>query len=270
MTVLAPYESSVQTGRDNFGRLLRAEWTKFRTVRGWVIAMIVAAALTPGIALLYHGQCGTITPQGQTIGCPGSPIGPGGEAVTDSFYFAHQTVTGNAAITVRMTSLTGEYSAGGGVAANGQPAGGFTQGIQPWSKSGIMIKASTAPGSAYAALLVTGSHGVRMQWDYTGDTAGLSGAVSESSPRWLRLVRSGDTVTGYDSADGTHWTQVDRVVLSGLPAVAQGGLFTASPGHTVTATSFGGSSSTGGHVRQHEPYRFGWRFAEGNERRRRR
>jgi ABC-type transport system involved in multi-copper enzyme maturation permease subunit len=109
-----------------------------------------------------------------------------------------------------------------------------------------MIKASTAPGSAYAALLVTGSNGVRMQWNYTGDTAGLPGAVSASSPRWLRLVRSGDTVTGYDSSDGTHWNLVNRVTLSGFPSAAQAGLFATSPGHTVTRTSFGGSSSTGG------------------------
>ena len=29
-----------------FGGLLRAEWTKFRSVRGWVIGMILAALLT--------------------------------------------------------------------------------------------------------------------------------------------------------------------------------------------------------------------------------
>lgn len=246
MTTIAPYESPVRPGRDGFGRLLRAEWTKFRTVRGWVVAMVLAALLTPGIALLYHGQCGTMTPDGQSIGCPASPLGPSGEAVTDAFYFAHQTVTGDTTITTRVTSLTGRYSSGGGFAASGNPAGGFTRGVQPWSKAGIMIKASTAPGSAYAALLVTGSNGVRMQWDFTGDTAGLAGAVSASSPRWLRLVRTGDTVTGYDSSDGTHWNLVNRVTLSGFPSAAQAGLFATSPGHTVTRTSFGGSSSTGG------------------------
>jgi ABC-type transport system involved in multi-copper enzyme maturation permease subunit len=246
MTTIAPYQSTVRPGRDGFARLLHAEWTKFRTVRGWVVAMVLAALLTPGIALLYHGQCGTVTPNGQSIGCPASPLGPAGEAVTDSFYFAHQPLTGDGTITTRMTSLTGEYSSGGGLAANGNPVGGPTRGVQPWSKAGIMIKASTAPGSAYAALLVTGSNGVRMQWNYTGDTAGLPGAVSASSPRWLRLVRSGDTVTGYDSADGTHWNLVNRVTLSGLPQTAQVGLFSTSPGHTVTRTSFGGSSSTGG------------------------
>jgi hypothetical protein len=246
MIALAPYESPVRPGRDGFGRLLRAEWTKFRTVRGWVVAMLIAALLTPGVALLYHGQCGTVTPNGQSIGCPASPTGPSGGAVTDAFYFAHQTVTGDTTITTRVTSLTGQYSSGGGLAASGNPVGGFTHGVQPWSKAGIMIKASTAPGSAYAALLVTGSNGVRMQWNFTGDTAGLAGTVSASSPRWLRLVRSGDTITGYDSADGTHWSVVNRVTLGGFPSAAQAGLFATSPGHTVTRTSLGGSSSTGG------------------------
>jgi ABC-type transport system involved in multi-copper enzyme maturation permease subunit len=78
-------------------------------------------------------------------------------------------------------------------------------------------------------MMVTGGHGMRMQADYTRDTAGLPGPVSAAAPRWLRLTRSGDTVTGYDSADGRHWAQVGAAVLAGLPAVAQAGLFAASP-----------------------------------------
>ena len=44
--VMTPYRSSQQPGRDGFAQLLRAEWTKFRTVRGWVIGMVAAAGLT--------------------------------------------------------------------------------------------------------------------------------------------------------------------------------------------------------------------------------
>lgn len=241
MTTIAPYQPRVRPGGDGFGRLLRAEWTKFRTVRGWVIAVLIAAALPMAVALLSHNECSV-----GNAACPASPVGPGGEAVTDSFHFAHQALTGNGTLTVRMTSLTGEYAPDGGFAADGTPVGGFRPGLQPWSKSGIMIKASTKAGSAYAAMLVTGSHGVRMQWNFTGDRAGMAGNVSASSPRWLRLTRSGDTITGYDSPDGTHWTMVDQVTLSGLPRTAQAGLFAASPGHSVTTTSFGASSSTGG------------------------
>ena len=72
-----------------------------------------------------------------------------------------------------------------------------------------------------------------MQYDYTGDIAGLPGAVFPAAPRWLRLTRSGDTITGYDSADGTHWTRVGTVHLAGLAATAQAGLFATTPGTTT-------------------------------------
>jgi ABC-type phosphonate transport system ATPase subunit len=79
---------------------------------------------------------------------------------------------------------------------------------------------TTAPADA---MMVTGSNGVRMQWDYVNDTPGLAGSVSASSPRWLRLVRDGATVTGYDSADGTHWALVGTAALPGLTATVQAG-----------------------------------------------
>src|SRR5207247_5479795 len=37
MSVMTPYHSELHVSRDGFAQLLRAEWTKFRTVRGWVI-----------------------------------------------------------------------------------------------------------------------------------------------------------------------------------------------------------------------------------------
>jgi hypothetical protein len=43
---VSPYRSTQPSGRDGFAQLLRGEWTKFRSVRGWVIGMVVAALLT--------------------------------------------------------------------------------------------------------------------------------------------------------------------------------------------------------------------------------
>ena len=243
---VTPYRSQAGPGRDGFPQLLHAEWTKFRTVRGWVAGILVAGLLSVGVSLLYHGECGTFINGTQTAGCPGTPIGPGGEAVIDSFYFVHQPLAGDGTITVRVASLTGRYPANGGVSASSNPLAGYAAGVQPWAKAGIMIKASTTPGAAYAAMLVTGGNGVRMQYDYTGDVAGLPGAVTASSPRWLRLVRSGDTITGYDSLDGAHWTRVGAVSLPGLPSTAQVGLFTASPTYEVYSQSAGHGGGTGG------------------------
>jgi ABC-type transport system involved in multi-copper enzyme maturation permease subunit len=176
--------------------------------------------------------------------------------VTDSFYFVHQPLDGNGSITVRVTSLAGQlpdYSGGGGSPGTGSAGGGvrMRSGLVPWAKAGIIIKASTRQGSAYAAMMVTGSHGVRMQYDYTGDAPGLAGSVSAASPRWLRLTRSGDTLTGYDSVDGTHWAKVGAATLAGLTSTVPGGLFATSPQYSQTSldlasVSGGPSQATGG------------------------
>ena len=77
-----------------------------------------------------------------------------------------------------------------------------------------MIGASLKQGSAYAAMLATGSHGVRFQYNYTGDIAGLPGKVSATAPRWLRLTRTGATITGYESANGAKWTSLGSATLA--------------------------------------------------------
>jgi len=233
-----------------FGSLLRAEWIKFRSVRGWVIGMILAALLTVflGVFAAANASIGCQInggpPKSGKACLPYIPHGPGGEIVTDSFSFARQPLTGNGTITARVTSLTGEHAD-----LNGGPArvgSGMVPGLAEWAKAGIIIKQSTHQGSAYAAMMVTGRHGVRMQYNFTGDTAGMPGAVSAAHPRWLRLTRSGNTITGYDSADGAHWTRVGTVQLTGLPSTVQVGMFATSPGYTVTQNSFGGGGSNGG------------------------
>jgi ABC-type transport system involved in multi-copper enzyme maturation permease subunit len=255
---VTPYRSAQPARQDTFAQLLHAEWTKFRSVRGWIIGMIVAALLMLLVGLLGvqgSNQCssgnGPNSPTLSGAAClPKIPIGPGGEAVTDNFYFVRQPLTGNGSITARVTSFTGRYQSGrtsGPANGGGQGAPNTVPGLVQWSKAGIIIKASTKQGSAYGAMMLAGGHGVRMQYDYTQDIAGMPGNVSAAHPRWLRLTRSGDLITGYDSADGTHWTRVGTADLPGLPSTVQIGLFAASPGYTHITTSFGGGQNgTGG------------------------
>jgi ABC-type transport system involved in multi-copper enzyme maturation permease subunit len=236
-----------EAGLAGFGWLLRSEWTKFRSVRGWVIGMIIAALLTVFVGLFAAGngniQCQSpgSPPRTGKACLPYVPHGPGGEVVNDSFNFARQPLTGNGSMTVRVTGLINEYPNINGPRPVGSPSG-----MAPWAKAGIIIKQNLHQGSAYAAMMVTASHGVRMQYNYTGDIAGLPGNVSATSPRWLRLTRSGGTITGYDSADGTHWARVGTVQLAGLPATVQVGMFATSPQYTTTQTSFGGTSNQTG------------------------
>src|SRR5215472_14651904 len=100
-----PQRVGGRAGHTGFARVLRAEWTKFHTVRGWVIGMIVAALVAVMLGLLAalatHSS-GCIGPGGR--GCPAIPVGPGGEPVQDQFYFVHRPLAGDGSITVRVTS----------------------------------------------------------------------------------------------------------------------------------------------------------------------
>src|ERR1700722_11014176 len=92
-----PYRSGRPPGRDGFAQLLRAEWTKFRTVRGWLLALLAATLL----AALATIAIAVTTNATQTRGAqnPGA-TGPNCEAVTDQFEFAHQPLAGNGSLTV--------------------------------------------------------------------------------------------------------------------------------------------------------------------------
>ncbi|MDI6099345.1 ABC transporter permease subunit [Actinoplanes sp. NEAU-A12] len=226
-----------------FGRLTRTEWTKFRTVRGRLAAMLVAGGVILGLALSpMSGTC--------TRDTCGQPVGPEGEQVRDSFYFLHQPLTGDGAITARLTSMTGLLPPEPGSASEDDEraaigpggSGGMRPGLVPWAKAGLIVKDGTGQGTTYAAVMATGGHGVRMQHDYVHDRAGQPGAVSDTAPRWLRLTRDGDTITGEESTDGVIWTTVGAAELDGLPATVRIGLFVTSPQH-VEALGAAGSAS---------------------------
>ena len=58
--------------------MLRAEWTKFRTLPGSLIALLVAVALTVALGVLTASGTHSSCPGGP---CPKPPVGPGGEVV---------------------------------------------------------------------------------------------------------------------------------------------------------------------------------------------
>ena len=209
---------------------VRAEWIKFRTVRGWPAGLVLAAFLlvtfTFVVANGHHqdictgvGDC--------HAGHPYVPTGPGGQAVTDSYQFYGHPLTGNGALTARVVSLTGLISTG---SAGQAPSLANTRpGVTDWAKAGILLTPNPRRGAAYAAVMATGAHGIRFQHNYTYDRPGMPGTATAASPRWLRLTRTGDTITAADSPDGTTWHPIGTARLPGLPVTVDVGLFAASP-----------------------------------------
>ncbi len=215
-----------------FRAALRAEWTKLLTVRGWMIGLVFAALMVVLFTFLqangkHTGYCTTPNPSSCVAGNQYVPTGPGGEAVADTYEFVAKRLTGDGTITARITSLAGRIWAG---ATNEAPSLADTQpGLTSWAKAGLLMTPSTRQGSSYAAVMATGGHGIRFQYDYTHDQAGLPGSISGTAPRWLRLTRTGDTITGYDSSDGTSWHRGGSAHLAGLPTTVYVGLFATSP-----------------------------------------
>ncbi|HEX9358701.1 MAG TPA: hypothetical protein VF933_33430 [Streptosporangiaceae bacterium] len=214
--------------RAGFARLLRAEFTKFRTVRAWMIALCATAIVF--VLLSFLSAFASRAP------VPAVPTGPGGEAVSDTYMFLHQALAGDGALTARVAALSGAHTplspisgSAFGVSSKGQPGSQLQPGLAPWAKAGIILEPDPNQGTAYAAVMVTGSHGVQMQYNYTHDSPGIAGPAGPSSPRWLRLTRAGDVITGYDSTDGSHWTEIGTARLARLPRTVQIGLFVTSP-----------------------------------------
>jgi len=196
------YQSTIPSRGDGPGALLRAEWTKLRTVRGTGICVLLTVALTVLLSVLLSNIAST------------DPYT--GPRYTDAFGFVHRQMTGDGTVTARIASQ--------------RPS-------QEWAKAGPIIKAGTDPGATYAALLLTPGHGLRLEAAFSTSIDG--GAFR--APQWLRLRRTGDTITGFDSADGRNWRRVGSVTLK-LPPTVQVGLAVTSPPGTVKV---GSGSQTG-------------------------
>jgi hypothetical protein len=121
----------------------------------------------------------------------------------DQFHFAYESVSGDQTIIDRVVSQTGANA---------------------WAKSGVMIRESTAAGASYVGLYVTPGNGVSMQYrNGTGVSAtDLARQTGLSAPYWVKLMRSGNTFTGYSSANGSTWTQVGTISVTMASAVKTG------------------------------------------------
>ena len=221
---------------------MHAEWTKLRTVRGWVLGLAAAALVTVAFGLL-PGMSGSCGQHGPASACS-VPVGPGGELVSDSYYLVHQSLTGNGTITARVTALTGLIPAppprGSGSRHGPQPAGGQGQsrlrpGLVPWAKAGIILTA--APGR---------ERRTRRCWSPPRTASGCRTTTPRTSPG-ARVpspvpapLAAADPVRGHAHRlrlGGRHpLGRVAAVTLAGFPRTIQAGLFATSPQYSQPAS----------------------------------
>jgi len=117
----------------------------------------------------------------------------------DEFRFAYKQLSGDGEITARVTDV--------GTGSNA------------WAKAGVMIRETLDPSSTHAMAVITAGSGggAAFQWrPNTGDSSSSVHDVSPtvSPPHWVRIVRQGDTFTGYVSPDGVTWTEQGSTTIS--------------------------------------------------------
>jgi phosphatidylserine/phosphatidylglycerophosphate/cardiolipin synthase-like enzyme len=166
-----------------------------------VIAADGAAPTDPPVGALPAGwsavDVGGVATAGTTVHADGrfTLEGSGADVwgPADEFRFVHRTLSGDGSLTARVTSL---------------------EAIDDWTKAGVMVRASTSAGAPHAFMLVSAEKGVAFQrrtaaGGISTHTAGGAG----TAPTWVRLVRTGDLLTGYRSSDGIAWVEVGREVI---------------------------------------------------------
>lgn len=136
---------------------------------------------------------------------------------SDSFRFVFQTLSADGEIKAQLIS----------VAANGNTGGDF----------GVMIRENLTAGSRYAYMGVAPN--LKFNWQRRSNTSGSTSttAATLSAPpnAWVRLVRSGSTITGYSSTNGVNWTKVNSRSITMAANVYVG--FVVASGNTTSLST---------------------------------
>jgi aryl-phospho-beta-D-glucosidase BglC (GH1 family) len=176
---------------------------------GWVSGDV-------GISRMWNGDAGDVgfagstSASGGTYAVTGSGIDIWGTA--DSFQFAYRAVLGDSTIIARVASQ---------------------QNSDPWAKAGLMIRETLQFDSANALAAVTPQNGTLFSYRSATSGSSSSSASSGAAPYWLKLVRTGNTFTGYRASNTNSWSQVGSAtipmaanVFVGLAVTAHNNLLT--------------------------------------------
>ena len=110
----------------------------------------------------------------------------------DQFTYVHKQLSGNGSLVARVVS-------------NGT-------GSNTWAKGGVMIRQSLDAGSIHSFMPITGGggNGASFQYRPIADSDSFNSDVTDAvvPPYWVKLERSGSSLTGSISPDGSAWTQL--------------------------------------------------------------
>jgi len=107
-----------------------------------------------------------------------------------------------------------------------------------WTKVGVMVRDSDAPGAKFADIVLTPDKGAEFQWrtGTNGETQ-TSEQTPSPAPYWVKLTRTGDVFVGWISPDGKTWTERGRATITMGPNVLAGICVTSHKNDVLTHAS---------------------------------
>ena len=186
--------------------------------QGWADVDVGTVQTAGSGAFATLGQ-GTylVTGQGSGIGGVNGSYTSTNPSTSDAFNYAFTQVKGDFTLTARLASVAGKKM----------------------SNTGIMMRAGLDTG-AQAVTVVLGSIGRRIgemgaRPTAAGSMSWINGNQYTGMPTWLRLRRTGDAFTAYQSADGVRWFKVGTMTVA-MPATYYVGLAACSGDTSASAT----------------------------------
>jgi hypothetical protein len=144
---------------------------------------------------------------------------------SDAFRYAYTTLTGDGSIVAQVTSV---------------------QYVADWTKAGVMMRETLAPGSTHALMLVSANKGLAFQ--RRAATNGLSTNTSGGTgkaPYFVRLRRSGSSFEAARSTDGVTWTVVGSQTIAMASTIYVGIAVSSHVAGTLATATFASTTLTG-------------------------
>jgi RHS repeat-associated protein len=168
------------------------------------------------------GTAGSATYSGGVFTVNGAGFGTA-YVTADQAHFVYQPLSGDGTVVARVVSTSGA------------------------AQAGVMIRETTNTGATgmfafgyYASTVYT------TQRTSTGATSSFQGGTSVAVPFWIKVVRSGNTLTAYTAPDGVSWVQDGSSQTISMAQTVYVGLAVDSYYHTSLGTAtFDNVSVTG-------------------------
>jgi fibronectin type 3 domain-containing protein len=137
---------------------------------------------------------------------------------SDNFHYIYQPLNGDGTIIAH-------------VLTQGNTSGG--------AKAGVMIRATLNGNSDFADVVTTPADGVLFQERTTiGGAAATVGSIGGSAPEWVMLVRTGNVITGFASANGQSFTLLGSTTISMASSVFVGLAVTSNNDGALSTATF--------------------------------